>query len=64
MPSAVRAYSRPAAPPPMKMKMTAAELMLPAYSDRQPGSSRPRQRAAPLALTGTGCGVGGCRVSF
>ena len=29
-----------------------------AYSDRQPGWSRTRQRAALLALTGTGCRVG------
>ena len=35
-----------------------AAYSIPAYSDRQPGSSRTRQRAALLALTGTGCGVG------
>jgi hypothetical protein len=43
-----------------KIKKGAAVALaeLTAYSDRQPGSSRTRQRAALLALTGTGCGVG------
>ena len=35
-----------------------AAYSIPAYSDRQPGSSRTPQGAALLALTGTGCGVG------
>ena len=59
-PPALRRTHRLGTSPKHPSRLTTYEpgMSTPAYSDRQPGSSRTRQRAALLALTGTGCGVG------